>query len=937
MKVALTAEGTYPHQFGGVSVWCDQLIKRMPQHDFTVVPLVATGNEPMRWQLPANVRSVVTIPLWGRPPSIPLRSRLARGRYEALVADLIDVLLSPPTEGLDRFTDVVHELFRYGQRWNLAAALSSETAVRLLAEAWQQRWPEIMPRNEPEATDEDAAGQPAVAAGTADADRAGVSQGPPTLADAVGAMQLIEHGLRPLSYPPVQADVVHAVTNGLGALPAFAAKWQYGTPMMLTEHGVYMREQYLHNRQPRFGWPVKDLYLRFLRRLCALGYRQADVITPGNIYNQRWEIELGADASRIRTVYNGVDPAIFPVVSHEPDVPTISWAGRIDPFKDLETLLRAFSLVIREIPQAQLKIFGSAPPGGEAYLERCQAEAAELGISDQTSFEGRVPEIRDAYAAGHIVVLCSITEGFPYTLIEAMTCGRACVATDVGGVTEAIGDAAGLVVPPRSPAALAEACLRLLRNDELRRTMGAAARARAVEHFTVDRAVDAFDEMYAALAGSADKTVAVALATAMTSTGAPRAGHTDVETGPASGHWNELPAEEEDATVIAPRPDPRPVSAAAVMADDATQVIALPDDWRGGPGSEETLIMPQLHDRSANQADPDRTQIVPRKSLKSDAPSSTELTTQFPALKRDLPAAGAKPAETKPADSKPADSKPAEIKPAGIKRADKEQGGREPAVSEPAASAVPPAATKSAAPARTRAAARKRRRSRARSNPEQTAQFPALKWDVPAAGATSAAEDQAGNGPAASAVPEAATKSDPKRAQAVPPMSWKSGPPGSGQTAQFPAQRQDVPAAHAGSAVKEPAGMDQAGQEPAGREQEGKAPTAGAVPEAAASADPEQTMVMPRGGQKPGAPADAEQTAQLPALKPGVPAVRTRPADRGPGVSGAVPATPMARETSTKAGREAEGRTPALEARTSGDDKEDDEEAASPELTEALT
>ena len=45
MKVALTAEGTYPHQFGGVSVWCDQLIRGLPQHEFTVIPLVATGNE----------------------------------------------------------------------------------------------------------------------------------------------------------------------------------------------------------------------------------------------------------------------------------------------------------------------------------------------------------------------------------------------------------------------------------------------------------------------------------------------------------------------------------------------------------------------------------------------------------------------------------------------------------------------------------------------------------------------------------------------------------------------------------------------------------------------------------------------------------------------------------------------------------------------------
>ena len=104
-------------------------------------------------------------------------------------------------------------------------------------------------------------------------------------------------------------------------------------------------------------------------------------------------------------------------------------------------------------------------------------------------------EIRDAYAAGQVVVLCSITEGFPYTLIEAMTCGRPCVATDVGGVTEAAGDT-GLVVPPRDPGQLAEACLTLLRDHELRQRLGAAARHRALEYFTVDRAISAFDEIY---------------------------------------------------------------------------------------------------------------------------------------------------------------------------------------------------------------------------------------------------------------------------------------------------------------------------------------------------------------------------------------------------------------------------------------------------------
>jgi polysaccharide biosynthesis protein PelF len=466
MKIALMTEGTYPFAFGGVSVWCDQLIRGMRGYDFHLVALVATAAEPAVWDLPGNVVSMVKVPLWGPVPAPPAGRASGRraGLPSRLLRQLIDVLLDSPPQAQQRFGSVLRELHEYSSRHGaLGTALASDKAVRLLAGAWRDRWPRERPA--------------------------------PTLHDAVTALQLLDHSLRPLCYQPVQADLGHAVANGLSLLPALAAKWQHGVPVLLTEHGVYLREQYLQHRRSPYRWPVKALYLRFLRYLCATGYQEAAAITPGNAYNRRWEERLGAEPSRIRTVYNGVDPACFPAVDGEPAVPTISWVGRIDPIKDLETLLRAFCLVHSEMPAARLRLFGSAPPGGEAYLQRCRALAAELGIADAATFEGRVADIRDAYQAGSIVVLCSVSEGFPYSLIEAMTCGRACVATDVGGVTEAVGDT-GLVVPPRSPERLARACLTLLRDGRMRRRLGSAARARALEYFTVDEAINSFDEIY---------------------------------------------------------------------------------------------------------------------------------------------------------------------------------------------------------------------------------------------------------------------------------------------------------------------------------------------------------------------------------------------------------------------------------------------------------
>lgn len=195
-----------------------------------------------------------------------------------------------------------------------------------------------------------------------------------------------------------------------------------------------------------------------------------------------------------------MDPELFPAAGPEPELPTMSWAGRVDPIKDLETLIRAFAIVKAELPDARLRLFGGTARGAEGYRDGCIALAAELGLADSVAFEGRVEDIKDAYAAGSIVMLSSISEGFPFTLIEAMSSGRATVSTDVGGVREAVGDT-GLVVPPREPEPMARAALELLRDPERRAVMGAGARIRVVEQFTLRQTIDAFRGIYAELLG----------------------------------------------------------------------------------------------------------------------------------------------------------------------------------------------------------------------------------------------------------------------------------------------------------------------------------------------------------------------------------------------------------------------------------------------------
>jgi glycosyltransferase involved in cell wall biosynthesis len=276
--------------------------------------------------------------------------------------------------------------------------------------------------------------------------------------------------------------------GGICSAVAVVCQREHGAGFLLSEHGIYLRECYLAESETSGNLFGKVLKLAFARRMTELAYSHADAIAPCCNYNQRWERRVGAEQERLHTAYYGIDPDAISAREPEPrDRPVVVWAGRIDPLKDVETLLRAAAIVARERPEVEFRLYGAAPLGNEAYNERCLALHAELGLDENVSFEGFSTNVPEEFARADLVVLSSISEGFPYSTLEAMLCGRPIVATAVGGMAEQVTSDCGRVVRPRNPETLAAAILDVLGNTEVCQALSIAARDRAVTMFGIER------------------------------------------------------------------------------------------------------------------------------------------------------------------------------------------------------------------------------------------------------------------------------------------------------------------------------------------------------------------------------------------------------------------------------------------------------------------
>lgn len=249
----------------------------------------------------------------------------------------------------------------------------------------------------------------------------------------------------------------------------------------------------------------KSPRLRFAFRL--LNDRFDCIVAPSRQILSGLHDGESSDPARMQWIPNGVDVTRFKPPSaperasrrDEHGIPPTSivfgCVASFTPVKRHADLLAAFARVHEANPDTRLLLVGDGP-----LRHDIESRIASLGLDDSVLLPGNHSDVTALLSACDALVLASSTEGMSNAILEGMACGLPVIATSVGGNPHLVEDGvSGLLVPPQDPDALANAMSTLAASPEARQRMGAAARDRSENAFSLQHMVYAFDRMYCRL------------------------------------------------------------------------------------------------------------------------------------------------------------------------------------------------------------------------------------------------------------------------------------------------------------------------------------------------------------------------------------------------------------------------------------------------------
>ncbi|SEB66074.1 Glycosyltransferase involved in cell wall bisynthesis [Tenacibaculum sp. MAR_2009_124] len=480
-RVLLITEGTYPYNYGGVSSWSHTLCNLTKKVDYVIYALNAHYEEKPKYSIHDNVKEIIQVPLWtsydlcdimnyGNSYKHTVSKKKATNSisiqyyfldpFKIFVSNLVG-----NNRNLDKLEQSIYDLWEYFQKYDYNTTTKHPLVWREFKNIIEQ------------STD---------------------TPSDLVISDVAFSLQYINKLLLTLSVPIPKVDIVHITLAGLPILPALIAKKQYKSSIMVTEHGVFIRENMINISSSSLSFFVKNLIIKSSESICRLAYTRADLVTSVSKFNTKWEFRYGLDEERSKVIYNGVDENRFNIgekPDHLKSTPTVVAIARIFALKDIITMIKTCEYVTRKIPNVKFIVYGDKKADLE-YVKECEDLIHKLNLKNNFILAGHHSQPNKAFLEGDISILTSISEGFPYTVIESMSCGVPVVGTDVGGVAEAITEKTGFVCNPKDHDTLGERVIYLLRNPDIRKHMGIEARKRVLENFTLNKIIQSYEETY---------------------------------------------------------------------------------------------------------------------------------------------------------------------------------------------------------------------------------------------------------------------------------------------------------------------------------------------------------------------------------------------------------------------------------------------------------
>jgi glycosyltransferase involved in cell wall biosynthesis len=246
-------------------------------------------------------------------------------------------------------------------------------------------------------------------------------------------------------------------------------------------------------------FPDKRRYMLAERAMSLCAYRVVGVSDHTSANLERYEKIATA---KIETIPNGIDGSAFDIAVDRQakrrelglpaDALVLGIGVRLSDQKGIAYLLQAMPEIVARVPRAVLVVAGEGP------LEHdLKAQAERLALGSHVTFVGPRLDVPELLKVFDLYVLPSLWEGLPMVLLEAMAAGCPVVATSVGGVPSAIESGVnGLLVPPRDPAALARALVRVLQDETLRRRFALAGKQAFAARFSAETMTRRYERLY---------------------------------------------------------------------------------------------------------------------------------------------------------------------------------------------------------------------------------------------------------------------------------------------------------------------------------------------------------------------------------------------------------------------------------------------------------